>query len=145
MQAVIFVGIQGSGKSSFYKERFFNTHLRINLDMLKTRHREELLLKAYIEMQQSFVVDNTNPTIQERARYIEPARAARFRIIGYYFQSSVQEAIRRNNLRSGRERIPPQAIGGTAKRLQLPTLSEGFDELYYVTMGESGGFVVNEP
>lgn len=144
MQAVIFIGIQGSGKSSFYKERFFNTHLRINLDMLKTRHRESLLLRACIEMQQPFVVDNTNPTIQERARYIEPAKAARFRIIGYYFQSSVQEAIRRNNLRSGSERVPPQAIGGTAKRLQLPTLSEGFDELYYVAIGAAGGFVVEE-
>lgn len=144
MQAVIFVGIQGSGKSSFYKERFFNTHLRINLDMLKTRHREEVLLKACIEMQQPFVVDNTNPTIQARAKYIGAARAARFRVTAYYFQSSVQEAIRRNNLRSGKERIPPQAIGGTAKRLQLPTLSEGFDELYHIRIGEAGAFVVEE-
>ena len=37
MEAVIFVGIQGSGKSSYYKERFFRTHFRINLDMLRTR------------------------------------------------------------------------------------------------------------
>ena len=39
MQAVIFIGIQGSGKTTFYRDRFFNTHFRINLDMLKTRHR----------------------------------------------------------------------------------------------------------
>jgi predicted kinase len=35
MEAVIFVGIQGSGKSTFYNERFVDTHIRINLDMLK--------------------------------------------------------------------------------------------------------------
>ena len=41
MEAVILIGIQGAGKSTFYKDRFFNTHVRINLDMLKTRHREK--------------------------------------------------------------------------------------------------------
>jgi len=34
--AVIFTGIQASGKSTFYKEQFSRTHIRINLDMLRT-------------------------------------------------------------------------------------------------------------
>ncbi|MBN1315005.1 MAG: hypothetical protein JXA42_06040 [Anaerolineales bacterium] len=38
MQAVIFIGIQATGKSTFFKERFFNTHVRISLDLLKTRN-----------------------------------------------------------------------------------------------------------
>ena len=61
MEALIFVGLQASGKSTFYKERFFTTHLRINLDMLRTRHRERLLIGACLEAKQPFVVDNTNP------------------------------------------------------------------------------------
>jgi predicted kinase len=40
MEAVIFVGIQASGKSTFYCQRFFATHMRISLDMLRTRRRE---------------------------------------------------------------------------------------------------------
>lgn len=40
MEAVILCGIQASGKSAFYSERFFHTHVRINLDMLRTRRRE---------------------------------------------------------------------------------------------------------
>jgi len=40
VEAVIFMGLQGAGKSTFYRERFFATHLRISLDMLKTRHRD---------------------------------------------------------------------------------------------------------
>jgi hypothetical protein len=32
MEAVIFIGIQGTGKSSFYLEQFFHTHVRINSD-----------------------------------------------------------------------------------------------------------------
>jgi predicted kinase len=46
MEAILFTGIPASGKSTFYKERFFATHVRINLDMLKTRKREILILQA---------------------------------------------------------------------------------------------------
>jgi predicted kinase len=31
MQAVIFIGIQATGKSTFFKEMFFTTHIRINI------------------------------------------------------------------------------------------------------------------
>jgi len=40
MEGIIFIGIQASGKSTFYKERFFNTHVRISLDLLNTRNKE---------------------------------------------------------------------------------------------------------
>ena len=144
MEAVIFVGIQAVGKSSFYKERFFNTHVRINLDMLKTRHRERGLLRACIDLKQPFVIDNTNPTIEERARYIAPAKAADFRIVGYYFQFRVPDCLARNDRREPRERVPTKAIGGTARRLQLPSLEEGFDALHYVHIAADGGFRVEE-
>lgn len=140
--AIIFTGLQASGKSTFYQQRFWQTHVRINLDMLKTRHRERLLLQACIEMIQPFVVDNTNLTAAERARYIGPARAAGFRIVGYYFEASVRSCIARNEQRSGRERIPIKGLLGAAKRLQPPTWREGFDELYTVTIGANRRFVV---
>lgn len=144
MQAVIFIGLQGTGKSSFYLARFWRTHVRINMDMLKTRHREALLLQACLEGQQEFVIDKTNPSVSERARYIVPARAARFHVTGYYFRSSVADALQRNALRTGNERVPDIAIFGTHKRLQLPTYAEGFDELYTVTLNTEKGFTVEE-
>jgi predicted kinase len=144
MEAVIFIGIQATGKSSFYRARFFNTHIRLNLDMLKTRPREAILLRACIEGKQSFVVDNTNPTVENRARYIVPAKAASFRVVGYYFQSQMDDALRRNVSRAPAEQIPEIGIRGTAKRLQLPTLAEGFDVLYYVRIADDGNFLVEE-
>lgn len=144
MEAIIFTGIQASGKSTFYRERFFATHVRINLDMLRTRHRERLLLRACIEGQQRFVIDNTNPTAAERARYIRPALNAAFDVIGYYFPSDVAANIRRNAGRSDRERVPPAAIGGTAKRLEVPHYNEGYDVLYRVRINEMGVFLVDE-
>jgi predicted kinase len=144
MQAVIFIGIQASGKSTFYRERFFTTHVRINLDMLKTRHRERRLLQMCLETGQPFVVDNTNPARAERQGYIEASKQAGFRVVGYYFQSKVEDCKRRNEQRPGPERIPVPGIIGAAGRLQLPHRSEGFDELYYVRIDESSQFAVEE-
>jgi predicted kinase len=142
VEAVIFVGLQGAGKTSFYRERFFATHLRLSLDMLKTRHRERRLLQACIETRQRFVVDNTNPTRAERNVYIRAAREAGFRVVGYYFQSRVEDCRRRNEQRPSGQQVPLRGILGTAGRMELPSPEEGFDELYYVRIDEAGSFVV---
>ena len=144
MEAVIFIGIQGSGKSFFYKERFFHTHVRINLDMLKTKHRQQVLLNACLEAKQPFVVDNTNVTAQTRTYFISLAKAAGFRVVGYYFRSDVKAALLRNSQRVGIARVPDRALLGTYKQLQVPSLEEGFDTLYYVRINEAGEFTVEE-
>ena len=143
MEMIIFIGIQGSGKSSFYKERFYSTHVRINRDMLKTKHREKRLFETCLEIGQPFVIDNTNVTRVERAVYISAARLSGFRITGYYFIATTREAIARNARRTGRARIPVVGILGTYKRLEAPVKGEGFDELFHVTLKEDGEFVVN--
>src|SRR6266542_4765081 len=144
MEAVLFIGIQAVGKSTFYRQRFGDTHVRINLDMLKTRHREDILLNACIAAKQSFVVDNTNVTIAERARYIALAKPAGFAIHGYYFQSKLADAMQRNRQRMSAKPIPEKALVGTHKSLQLPSYAEGFDALYYVTPKTAGEFIVQE-
>jgi predicted kinase len=143
-QAVIFIGVQATGKSTFFKERFADTHVRINLDMLKTRHREKLILEACIKAHQNFVVDNTNPTIEDRQRYMVPARAANFEVIGYYFQSQLNATLLRNQQRVDKQRIPMAGVVAAYRKLQVPTLEEGFDKLYYVHIDTAGSFIVEE-
>jgi predicted kinase len=142
MEAVIFTGIQATGKSTFYTERFFRTHVRINLDMLKTRHRERILLEACIAAKQPFVVDNCNTSTEQRARYVVPAKAAGFRVVGYYFRSRLEDALRRNAARPGRESIPEKGVVAAYARLQVPSRDEGFDALYYVSIDSEGRFVI---
>ena len=142
MEAVIFIGIQGSGKSSFFRERFFDSHVRINLDMLRTRRREELLEGACLKARQPFVIDNTNTLPSDRARYVQRARAAGFRTVAYFFESSLREAMQRNNLRAGKQKIPALAVAAAFKRLVPPSTDEGFDEIYTVKLTADGGFVV---
>jgi predicted kinase len=129
MEAIILIGIQGSGKSTFCRDRFFDTHVRINLDMLKTRHREKLLLDACLGAKQRFVVDNTNPSREDRRRFIEPGKAAGFTIIGYYLQSKVDDCKERNEQRAADQVVPLKGLLGAAGRLELPRLGEGFDKL----------------
>ncbi|HET7228961.1 MAG TPA: AAA family ATPase [Longimicrobium sp.] len=143
-EAVVFSGVQASGKSTFYRERFFETHVRINMDMLRTRRRESLLLQACILGKQPFVVDNTNPLAADRARYIEPARAAGFTVTGYVFRTTTARAIARNRERTDKPAIPIPGLLGTWKRMEEPTLGEGYHVLYSVTLTESNLFLVEE-
>ncbi len=36
MDATLFIGIHGSGKSTFLAQEFADTHIRVNFDMLRT-------------------------------------------------------------------------------------------------------------
>lgn len=138
--AVIFVGIQASGKTTFYKNHF-GMYVHINLDELHTRNKENILLAECMESGASFVVDNTNPTKTDREKYILAAREHGYRVRGYYFRSSISESVERNNFREGKARVPDRAIAATHHKLELPEYGEGFDELYYVYMAD-GDFCV---
>lgn len=143
IEAVLFIGLPGSGKTSFFRERFFSTHVRISLDLLKTRNRERRFLETCLATEQRFVVDNMNPTRAVRAHYIAPATASPFDVVGYYFESKVEDCLKRNAGRPESERVPEVAIFAAAKRMELPSLEEGFDRLYYVRL-EEGRFIIEE-
>jgi predicted kinase len=144
MQLVLFCGIQATGKSTFYQQRFFHSHVRLSLDLLRTRHREQRFLQVCLETQMRCVVDNTNPTRAERASYITPARAAGFEIIGYFFQSIAADALLRNRQRPVERQVPDKGIRGTRNRLEIPAPSEGFDKLYYVRVAGNQEFTLTE-
>ncbi len=141
-QAVILIGVQATGKSTFFKERFADTHVRINLDMLRTRHREKLILEACLQAGQSFVVDNTNPTREDRQRYVPLAKTAGFEVIGYYFQAELSALLQRNRQRNDKTPIPIAGVQAAYRKLQVPSLAEGFDKLFYVRIDPQGQFVV---
>jgi len=142
--AVLLIGIPASGKSTFYKTFFFDSHVRINRDMLRTKHREKLLMEACLAGGQSYVLDNTNVTRLGRAHQIATAKRFGFRVVGYYFRSKADEALARNRLREGTARIPDVAVLGLAGRLELPAPEEGFDELWYVRLNPGGGFLIEK-
>ena len=88
------------------------------------------------------MVDNTNPTAEDRNRYIKAAREHGYRIEGYFFQSIVRDCVERNSQRLGKACIPSRAIACTSNRLELPSYGEGFDVLYFVRI-QDDAFVVD--
>jgi predicted kinase len=140
MEAVILCGIQGSGKTTLYRDRFLETHVRISMDLLRTRNREAALLETCLATRQRFVVDNTNPAPADRRRYIAPAREAGFRVTGYLVEVDAALAAARNAGRSADRRVPGKGVGDTVKRLIRPAPEEGFDELWHATATPEGGW-----
>ena len=128
---VVMMGLQGSGKTTFYKNRY-STLEHISMDLLKTRKRVGSALQKCIDEHLDCVIDNTNPTKEDRQRYIPMFRAAGYRIEGYFFESRVQDCIRRNAQRTGKARVPNTAIAATSNKLELPSKEEGFDSLYFI-------------
>src|SRR5262249_13799567 len=124
MEAIIFIGIQATGKSTFFQQRFFDTHISINLDMLRTRNLERILLAACVAARQPFVSDTTTLPRAARAGYISQAKAAGFSVTGYYFKSALQAALERNRRRIGKSLIPEKGILGAYRKLELPSFDE---------------------
>jgi predicted kinase len=121
MQLILFIGIPGSGKSTFYQQHFFHTHMRINLDMLRTRHREQRLLEFCFQTSMPMVIDNTNVTLQDRKKYMDLALQHRYRISGYYFEASLQNCLQRNATRSGRQLVSEKGLLAKYRALQMPS------------------------
>lgn len=132
-ELVVFVGIQGSGKTTYYHEHFAATHVHVSKDLMKNAREKESRQRSQIAEAlregRSVVVDNTNPTLYDRAPLIAAGREHGARIIAYYFEAPVRMAVARNQQREGKARVPNVAIFATQKRLVPPTTEEGFDEI----------------
>lgn len=131
-EAVIFIGLQGSGKTTYFEKHFAATHSHISRDVQRTADLEAALLRDCLQSGRSFVVDNTNATRAARAPYIQQAKAAGFQVRSCLFDTPIRTAIGRNNHRKDKKPIPVPAILRAAKMLQPPTRDEGFDEIQIV-------------
>lgn len=139
VELVVFVGLQASGKSTFYRERFAKTHEHVSKDLLRNdkNRRQKRLIEETLGAGRCVVVDNTNPTVEDRHALVELGREHGARSVCYFFESGVRECIERNRGREGKERVPDVAIFVTAERLVPPSISEGFDDLFRVRIAGS--------
>jgi predicted kinase len=135
-ELVLLIGLPGAGKSTFFRLHFADSHVHVSRDAFGERRRPETLqnelLRDALGSGRSVVIDNTNVSVEERARFIDEARLHGVRVVGYRFDVSTRECVSRNDGRSGRARIPKVGILSAAKRLVAPSKEEGFDALYRV-------------
>jgi len=142
-ELVLLIGLPASGKTTFFQTRFALTHTQVSKDLLRhrrdaTRQNRECI-EASLRRGTSVVVDNTNATVRERATWLALGRSVEARLVGYYFDTPLQECLARNRQRRLSQRVPDVAIYATAARFEKPTVTEGFDELQLVRILQSGG------
>lgn len=142
MEAVILIGIPGSGKSTYFRRHLVDTHVRISQDLLRTKHRQAVLLGACVGAKIPFAVDNTNVTRSERRPFINAAAEAGMAVVGLFFESKIEECLARNELRSGQARLPAVGVRGRRNELEFPSLAEGFVRLSFVKINAGGAFDV---
>lgn len=138
-ELVMMIGVPGAGKSTWCRAALGMTHVVLGRDLLRTAHRERVLFFACLSVGASLVVDNTNLRRRGRARFLEPARAAGYRVVAVFCQATAALAMARNAQRKGRARVPELAISGALAELEPPTLEEGFDRIETIVGGELDG------
>ena len=135
-ELIVFVGLQASGKSTLFRERFAATHEHVSKDLFRNNRnrnrRQGGLVEAALRSRRLVGVDNTNPTVEDRRPLVELGRRFGAKIVGYHFESGERACLARNASREGKARVTDVAIFATAKRLVPPSREEGFDELYRV-------------
>jgi len=144
----VMVGVPGSGKSTYVKQ-FLSRALRISLDdlrlMLTNRtfvaRLEPLIVEAGVAVTDAVagyaaapgydvVYDATNVTVGRRAPLVERARHFALRPVAVYVKVPLAIALTRNNSRPFP--VPPDVVESFYRRLQVPSLGEGFEEVYVV-------------
>ena len=139
MEAVVLCGVQGSGKTTLYRDRFLDTHVRVSLDVLRTP-RARGRAPADVPGGGAAVRGRQHEPDARRPRAATsspPGRPAS-RSIGYLVEVDAAEAFARNAARAGRARAAGRARDRAA--LQRPTPEEGFDELWHATAAPDGGW-----
>jgi predicted kinase len=145
MEVAILIGLQASGKTTFYRERLAESHVLVSKDRMKNARskaeRQARDIAAALEAGHNVAVDNTNISRDARAPILKQARSYGARTVGYFFESDLDACLRRNDRRKGAACIPRPGVVATLYRLELPRLSEGFDALWDVRL-IPGGFEV---
>src|SRR6266550_4602628 len=90
LELIILTGLQGSGKTTWYRENLAATHVHVSKDlMLNARNREtrqQQQIDEALGAGRSVVVDNTNPSRESRAPLIAIGHRRGARVIAVYFE-----------------------------------------------------------
>ncbi len=128
-ELVVMVGLQGAGKTTWVAEHLAGTHVVVSKDHWPNARRREArqrrVVAELLAAGRSVVVDNTNPSREERAALVELASEAGVPARAVWLDVPLVTCLRRNATRTGRALVPLVGVLATADRLVPPTVDEG--------------------
>ncbi|CAK6974958.1 bifunctional polynucleotide phosphatase/kinase isoform X1 [Scomber scombrus] len=135
-EVIVAVGFPASGKSTF-----FHTHVipkgyaYVNRDTLGSWQSCVAACERALREGRSVAVDNTNPDLDSRKRYVDVAKAAGVSCRCFHFSASLEQAKHNNRYRemapsdSKHNKVNDMVFHSYKKHFVAPALSEGFSEI----------------
>lgn len=83
---VLFIGMPGSGKTTYYNTHFKDTHVHINQDLLGSKPKCLKMSRDKIKCGDNVVIDCTNPGQSRRDEFYDIAKRNNYNITTIYFE-----------------------------------------------------------
>ena len=129
-ELVVMVGVQGSGKTTWVAQHLAGTHVVVSKDhwpnARRRQARQQRVVAEHLAAGRSVVVDNTNPSREERSALVELAREAGVPVRAVWLDVPLETCLRRNAARTGRALVPLVGVLATVDRFVPPSSEEGF-------------------
>ncbi|MEJ1287010.1 polynucleotide kinase 3'- phosphatase [Cricetulus griseus] len=136
-EVVVTVGFPGAGKSTFVQEHLVSAgYVHVNRDTLGSWQRCVSSCQAALRQGKRVVIDNTNPDVPSRARYIQCARDAGVPCRCFNFCATLEQARHNNRFREmtdpSHAPVSDMVMFSYRKQFELPMLTEGFQEILQI-------------
>jgi bifunctional polynucleotide phosphatase/kinase len=133
-EMILMVGFPGSGKSSFYRNILApHGYVHVNRDTLKTIDKCAAAAEAALKAGKSVCVDNTNPSADDRKKFIDIARKCGVPARAFIMSAGFELSMHLNRLRATLGIAP--VVSSVAYRMmqgklrERATLEEGLTEV----------------
>ncbi|XP_066567814.1 bifunctional polynucleotide phosphatase/kinase isoform X1 [Amia ocellicauda] len=138
-EVIIAVGFPASGKSSFFQTNIIpQGYVYVNRDTLGTWQHCVSACERALKDGRSVAVDNTNPDLESRKRYIDVSRKLGVPCRCFLFSATLEQAKHNNRFREMRPSRTPHApvndmvFNSYKSKFVAPSLSEGFSQILQI-------------
>ncbi len=132
VELVVLVGPPASGKSTISKKYFEpKGYVYVNRDTLKTQDKCIKNATEALKSGKSVIVDNTNPSKEARAAYVNLAKKIKCPVRCLWLQTSFDLAhhlnlFRQTQSEGKQRRVPDVGFNVFKSKFEEPSLNEGF-------------------